>query len=183
MYRQLAGAALPSATYFGDLGIDLVRRLLNQAHWQADFRSYVPAHGGRATVYGLLRHATQISGSTLFLADPAILPLNNMPILGRIVQACTDDRLRDILALASASAKGGCVRVDINDADATELAAFGARLAGALQAVHYPATQPLVLMVKENIGKTLGHYVTQWGALPLKLVVLDEIVIPDAQFV
>ncbi|HEV3117069.1 MAG TPA: ethanolamine ammonia-lyase reactivating factor EutA [Gemmataceae bacterium] len=183
VYRRLAGAALPSTTYFGDVGIDVARRLLNQAHWQADFQTYVPAHGGRATVYGLLRHATQISGSTLFLADPAILPLNNMPILGRITQACTDDRLRDILGLARASAKGGCVRVDIKDADATNLAAFGVRLAGALQAVHYPATQPLVLMVKENIGKTLGHYVTQWGALPLKLVVLDEIAIPDAQFV
>jgi ethanolamine utilization protein EutA len=37
-------------------------------------------------------------------------------------------------------------------------------------------------LVKENLGKTLGHYVTAWGALPLRLVVIDEVSARDAQF-
>jgi ethanolamine utilization protein EutA len=183
VYRQLAGAPLPAKTHFGDLGIDLARRLLASPRWEADFRTYVPAHGGRATVYGLLRHATQVSGSTLFLADPTILPLRDIPILGQITQACTDERIRDILGLAKASSKGGCVRVHIQDADARNVGSLGGRLAAALRAIDYPATQPLVLVVEENIGKTLGHYVTEWGALPCKLIVLDELAIRDAQFV
>jgi ethanolamine utilization protein EutA len=39
------------------------------------------------------------------------------------------------------------------------------------------------LLVRENLGKVLGHYVTQWGTLPLNLVVIDEVAVRDAQFV
>ena len=52
--------------------------------------TFSPPALGRATVYGLLLHATQISGSTLFLPDPAILPLegsaHSRPRLRRIRQ-------------------------------------------------------------------------------------------------
>jgi ethanolamine utilization protein EutA len=37
-------------------------------------------------------------------------------------------------------------------------------------------------LVRENIGKVLGHYVTEWGALPLNLVVIDEVAVRDAQY-
>ena len=43
--------------------------------------------------------------------------------------------------------------------------------------------QPLVLLVAENVGKVLGNYITEWGALPLNLVVVDEIAAPRAQYV
>jgi ethanolamine utilization protein EutA len=46
----------------------------------------------------------------------------------------------------------------------------------------YPTQHPLVLFSPHNIGKTLGHYVTAWGALPLRLVVVDEIVVKNAQY-
>ena len=32
-------------------------------------------------------------------------------------------------------------------------------------------------------GKVLGHYVTEWGGLPLGLVVIDEVTPRDAQYV
>jgi ethanolamine utilization protein EutA len=37
--------------------------------------------------------------------------------------------------------------------------------------------------MQENLGKVLGNYVTEWGALPLKVVVIDEVPIRDAQYV
>ena len=45
------------------------------------------------TDYGLLRHATQISGSTLFLPDPTILPLRDVPILGKLTSESTDEQI------------------------------------------------------------------------------------------
>jgi ethanolamine utilization protein EutA len=39
-----------------------------------------------------------------------------------------------------------------------------------------------VLLVNENVGKLLGSYVTEWGALPLSLAVIDEVSHRDARF-
>ena len=47
----------------------------------------------------------------------------------------------------------------------------------------FPATHPLVLLLEENLGKVLGQYVTRWGALPMRLMVIDEVLPRDAQYV
>ena len=99
VYERCRGKPLPSTTFFGDLGIDLAKRLINSPRWAAHFNQAQPQCLGRATVYGLLLHATQISGSTLFLPDPTILPLANIPILGRVTGNSTADQIRDILHL------------------------------------------------------------------------------------
>jgi ethanolamine utilization protein EutA (predicted chaperonin) len=59
----------------------------------------------------------------------------------------------------------------------------GTRIARELEARGFPASQPLVFLVAENLGKAFGQYISQCGALPLKFAVLDEIKIPDAQYV
>jgi hypothetical protein len=33
----------------------------------------------------------------------------------------------------------------------------------------------VVLLVRENLGKILGQLVTNWGAFPAKIVVIDEV--------
>jgi ethanolamine utilization protein EutA (predicted chaperonin) len=58
----------------------------------------------------------------------------------------------------------------------------GTRIARELEARAFPASQPLVFLVDENLAKALGQYISQCGALPLKFAVLDEIKIPDAQY-
>ena len=56
-------------------------------------------------------------------------------------------------------------------------------MAGCLAAQAFPAEHPLVLLVSENLGKVLGNYVTDWGAAALNLVVIDEIDVPNAEYV
>ena len=68
VYRSLQGHSWPATTHFGDLGIDLARRILQSSIWADSLRSFRPMTAGRATVYGLLRHSTEVSGNTLFLA-------------------------------------------------------------------------------------------------------------------
>jgi ethanolamine utilization protein EutA len=75
------------------------------------------------------------------------------------------------------------VQVVAAERGATAVAALGERIAAALASIGFPGDRPLALLVEDNIGKALGQYVTRWGALPLKLVVLDEIEIRDARFV
>ncbi len=104
VYAHLRGQPWPSTTAFGDLGIDLARRLVESAWWSPHLRRHVPTSAGRATVYGLLRHNTEISGNTLFLPRPEQLPLPELPILGTIRPQSTADDLNQLLSFARRSA-------------------------------------------------------------------------------
>jgi ethanolamine utilization protein EutA len=183
IYAHAAGKPWPPTTCYGDLGIDFAQRIATSAVWLPHVQRYQPASAGRATVYGLLRHSTDVSGSTLFLPRPDILPLADLPILGKVSVASTDAQLRDIFDLVLRSRPGGCVRVEIGGDGAAVVRALGSKLAAALRTLSFPAAHPLVLLVRENAGKVLGHYVSEWGRLPLCLVVIDEVTARDAQYV
>jgi ethanolamine utilization protein EutA len=181
-YRCARGEPLPQTTAFGDLGIDLARRICASPILGRDLTTHVPAGLGRATVYGLAVHSTEISGATLFLPHPELLPLTDLPILGSFSVNSTAQDLEALVALAARATAGACLQVR---GDLTETAtgkALGERLAAVLATPHFPAGTPLVLLVAGNIGKTLGQYATRWGRLPVALVVLDELPHRPAHF-
>ena len=183
IYGHVHERPWPSTTHFGDLGIDLAQRIVGSSVFAGHLRKYRPASAGRATVYGLLRHSTEVSGSTLFLPRPEVLPLTDVPIFGSLNSNSADDRIRDVIELVRHSARGGCVQVALGTHEAAAVRALGERIAGALRAAAFPAGHPLVLLMQENLGKVLGQYITQWGTLPLNLVVIDEVPLRDAQYV
>jgi ethanolamine utilization protein EutA len=182
LYAKVRGEPWPGTTAFGDLGVDLARRLLQSSPWADDFHKHAPASCGRATVYGLLRHSTQVSGSTVFLADTSHLPLRDVPILGRVDVRNTGEHLRNLLEMAQRSPRGGGLAVDLDDATTETLRGFAARFDQALGALNYARTQPLVLFTTRNLGKVLGHLLTRWGQTPRRLVVVDEIDVRNAQY-
>lgn len=181
VYSYLDGKPWPSTTAFGDLGIDLARRLV-ASRWADDLKRYRPASAGRATVYGLLRHSTEISGSTLYLPNPQILPLADLPIVGSISPVSSDDDLRELLGLAARSECGACLRVHVGSHAGAAVRGIGMRIARAIREGAFPRERPLILLVKENLGKVLGQIVTSWGTLPIQLVVVDEVPDRNAQF-
>jgi ethanolamine utilization protein EutA len=183
IYAHVQGKPWPPTTHYGDLGIDLAQRIVMTPFWAAHLKQWQPASGGRATVYGLLRHCTEVSGSTLFLPSAAALPLANVPILGSVGPTTGDDHVRQLIELARRSPCGGCLQLEVGSHDAPAISAIGKKIAALLREAAFPPTRPLVLLVSQNIGKVLGHYVTQWGALPLNLVVIDEVAPRDAQYV
>lgn len=183
IYAHLRGAVWPGTTHFGDLGIDLARRIIAHPLWAASLRRFRPVGGGRATVYGLLRHSTEVSGATIFVPEPSPLPLNDLPIFGTVAPDQDDERLREVLTLARASARGGGIRVRLGGTQVGVLREFGTRLCRLLGEVSFPTTLPLVLLVGENVGKALGNYVTAWGTAPRNLVVVDEVAERAAQYV
>jgi ethanolamine utilization protein EutA len=183
IYAHVQGRPWPPRTHFGDLGIELAQRIVGAPFWSAHLHTWLPASAGRATVYGLLRHSTEVSGSTLFLPHPEVLPLTDVPILGSLNGASTDEHLRDLVDLVRRSARGGCVQVSVGTHSAAAVRACGERFAAVLRQTAFPPQLPLVLLVRENVGKVLGHYVTQWGTVPLNLVVIDEVAVRNAQYV
>jgi ethanolamine utilization protein EutA len=181
VYFAIDGKPMPTTTHFGDLGIDLANRLL-QTRWADSFRKYIPSGRGRATVYGLMRHSTQVSGSTLFLPNPSVLPLRDLPVLGTITQNSTDSHLQTLLGLVGRSPVGGGLWIQVSNTGPETVRELGERISRALRELALPARSPIVFLVAENLGKTLGQYITQWGTLPVMVVVIDEIAARDAQY-
>jgi ethanolamine utilization protein EutA len=192
VYAFARGEPRPGVTMFGDLGIDLAERIVGSPVLSRDLHTFVPETLGRATVYGLAIHNTELSGATLYLPHPEQLPLRDLPIVGRIqwpavadpaALAYVDGQLRASLALARHAASGACLELNIGPDDGQAVKQLGERLAQALEDTRFPPDRPLVVLVSSNVGKTLGQYATRWGRLSASLIVLDEMPSRGAQFV
>jgi ethanolamine utilization protein EutA len=182
IYEHSAGKPWPSQTQFGDLGIDLGRKIVDSPIFSRQVLNARPAAAGRATVYGLLRYSTEISGSTLWLPRQDVLPLTDMPIFGRLDSRATFDRIRALVELVQHSTRGGCVQVLLGTHDASAVRGLGEKIRTVLRDASFPPDLPLVFLMQENLGKSLGNYITAWGAAPLNVIVVDEAPLRDAQY-
>lgn len=183
IYAHARGDDWPSTTRFGDLGIDLAQRIVASPVLSQSIRTCAPASAGRATALGLMRYCTEVSGSTLHLPRPELLPLNDLPILGALKATSSDEHVRALLNLVRHSGRGGCLMIDLASHASAEVRAMGERLFAALVESNLPADAVLLLLVQHNVGKALGQYVSDWGRRPGNVVVIDEIPPRDAQYV
>jgi ethanolamine utilization protein EutA len=185
LYRHLQGATLPGTTYYGDLGIDLALAIAANPRLVGDAKRLIPENRGRATVYGLTLHNTEISGTTLFLPQPQILPLKDLPIVARLPTHASVAQLADAIARATTSSGGACLQLldDGVPPRLDDIRQLGARLASAIAQVQPPADWPLVLLLESNAGKALGNYATDWGRQPCNLLVIDEVRERHAHFI
>jgi ethanolamine utilization protein EutA len=183
VYERLSGQPCGGTTRFGDLGGELADRIVRAPAITGRMGELVPEGLGRATVYGLLRHATELSGSTLYLPHPERLPLKNIPIVGRFGPYTTEEQLSQLLDLAARSVPAGCLQVELDQPALETLRDLGGRLAKLLVARPLPPERTLVLLVPANVGKVLGNYITRWGTLDVDLIVVDEVPLGDGQFV
>jgi ethanolamine utilization protein EutA len=183
VYEILGSNQSPPTSQFGDLGTELAKRIAACPRWAVRLAEASRPHAGRATVYGLLLYATQVSGSTVYLPDAKLLPARDVPIFGRVTPDSTAQQIRDVLQLVGRSPVGGCVLVSVGQGDGSAVKSVGERIASALLTADIPAECLLIFLVRENVGKALGGYVSQWGSAPTRLIVLDEIEPLDARFV
>ncbi|PUA41904.1 reactivating factor for ethanolamine ammonia lyase [Pseudomonas protegens] len=185
LYRHLQGEPMPGITYYGDLGIDLALAIARHPRLVRDAGHLQPENRGRATVYGLTLHNTEISGSTLFLPRPEVLPLKDLPIVARLPMNASRQQLDDALALALSSRDGACLQLlDSGQApDLEEIRQLGALLCRALGAAQPEPQWPLVLLLESNVGKVLGNYATDWGRSSCNLIVIDEVRERSAHFI
>ena len=174
-----AGRPLPGTTPWGDLGIELARRIAGSPVLGA--HPVAPQSPGRATLCGLLKHQTQVAGATVFLPPEGGLPLGDLPLVGSLGAQVQQAELERVLALARAAPRGAAVAVRPPVRGVEVLRGLGKALGAALRG--HPEGRPLVVLLPENAGKALGGYATDWGRTPRPLVVLDELAPGDAQFI
>lgn len=188
VYALAAGETPLPTTYYGDFGVDLAEAIVASPILSRSLQNFVPENRGRATVYGLALHSTEVSGTTLYLPDSTVLPLRHLPILGQLEADDPFELFHNALVNLVRSERGGCLQIIFSPAFKTGerlalIRSAAKKLTEAIQFVNPPSHYPIVLLVDENIAKSFGAYITGWGALAMNLVVIDEIYLRDASFV
>ena len=188
IYQCAAKKPLPDTTYFGDFGIDLALAITKSTILAKDLNRYIPENKGRATVYGLTLHSTEISGHTIYLPNLSALPLNDIPVIAKLSLDSTDEMWQSAFNLAAHRQLGACIQlIDLNTT--TSFHALDIIKSLALKIKHhyalsgYSHTQALLILVEENIGKVLGNYISDWGQSMQNLIVIDEVPHRNAHFV
>ena len=196
IYLESQGKELPGTTHYGDLGIDLAKRIVQSPLLSAHISDFIPDNQGRSTVYGLTLHSTEISGSTIFLPAGDILPCRDLPIVARLSIDADAMQIHHALLLVEATSNGACIQVvsGENNTD-SPVADMGIPICESLRSVksfglhlkeactQLNLKQPVVVLAPHNYGLVLGNYASNWRQEPSDLIVIDEIPDRNAHFV
>lgn len=132
------------------------------------------AEGIRATVVGASQFSVQLSGSTIFLSDEAMLPLRNVPVVRASVdRLAAAVRARDLPTgpLALAIPWRGTPRH-------ADLAALGSAIRDAAG-----AHRPLIVALEADVAHTLGRILTEELAVSGPLAIVDGLDLRDLDYV
>jgi ethanolamine utilization protein EutA len=150
-----------------------------------------PGQRIRATVIGASQFTVQVSGKTIFLPDPGVLPLHNVPVVhAGLDLADTFDPIALTAAIRSSLA-----RMDLSpdarmaiafawhgDPDYARIAAAGRAIVAAV-APDGTRKTPLLLMIDGDVGKTFGQLLRNELGLAGPLVSIDGVQLQELDFV
>ncbi len=177
---------------FGDLGAVLGEEI-RAACFSTGFPH--PVHQGaeriRATVIGASQYTVQVSGSTIFLSKPSILPLRNLQVVaphldhsGADPQHISEHILESFKNLDSAPGENP-VALAIHWKLGPAYEGLKGLCQGIVTAMS-PATSkgfPLVLVFDADIGRLVGHILSQEFKIPSEVLSIDGIELQDFDFV
>ncbi len=203
----LNGAKVSSVTFSGgvseyiygreageyhDLGPDLgaaVRALVEQRGTEI-----VPAEQGiRATVVGASQYTVQVSGSTIFLDPPDILPVRNIPVIAPDLNLSGEKIDEEVV---SASINAALLRMDLGhgeDAVAVTIPWEGSAMFHRLRGLSRGVIaglgpvldngHPLILVVDGDIGGLIGMHCRQEENLTNPVISIDGIELSEFDFI
>jgi ethanolamine utilization protein EutA len=178
---------------FGDLGSDLAHELSHAIAHRSDLPPvWDPGQGIRATVIGAAQFSVQISGNTIMIADPSILPLQNLPVM-----ACKFD-LGDVIdknAVAT-EIRAALTRADVEEGSSPLALSFAwhgdpahARLHALAQGIcaalprALRAELPLVLLIDGDVGMSLGRVIRHEVAPGANVIAVDGVQLKQFDYV
>ncbi|WP_329110664.1 ethanolamine ammonia-lyase reactivating factor EutA [Micromonospora sp. NBC_01699] len=176
--------------WFGDLGRDLGEALRERADRLP--APLLPVGGGiRATVLGAAQETVQISGSTIYVSDPGVLPLRNLPVVRPPVDLGGDIDPAGVASAIAAHLAGLDPGVTDEAAFAfrwqgppeyRRLAAFVDGLSGALGPSRRGG-RPLCLLLDGDIGRTVGAMLYEDRGWPGPVVSIDCVAVTEFEYV
>jgi ethanolamine utilization protein EutA len=169
---------------FGDLGLRLGRAIQRRL---AEFEVLHPVESIRATCIGASQYSVQVSGDTLFLSDPSLLPLRDLAAVAVRPDTPNAPAIADEI-------RRGITRLDRDDG----------RFALAVRWRHgpaYPALralcegiasgtrdllgshQPLVVVLDADLAGIVGQILRDELSVRAPVICVDQIALSDLDFI
>jgi len=176
---------------FGDIAKLLAAALAGELSRRSGLQLIDPGQRIRATVIGASQFTVQVSGKTIYLPDPYVLPVHNVPVVRVGLDGAGDI---DAERLAKA-VRAGLEEIDLDrhgriaiafawhgDPEHSRLKAAGE---GILRALSPLAEQIklLLLMIDGDIGKTFGRLLHRELNWPGKIVSIDGMELQELDYV
>jgi ethanolamine utilization protein EutA len=176
---------------YGDIARLLADALADELKRRSALPAIDPGQRIRATVIGASQFTVQVSGKTIFLPDPGILPLHNVPVVhagldlaGAFDPAALTAAIRQSLARMDlgADARLAIAFAWHGDPDYTRIAAAGRAIAAAV-APDGRRAAPLLLMIDGDVGKTFGRFLREELGIVGPLISIDGVQLQELDFV
>jgi ethanolamine utilization protein EutA len=175
----------------GDIAQMLAHDIVAQLGARVSIPVVEPSERIRATVIGASQFTVQVSGKTIYLPDPGVLPVHNVPVVHLGLDLSRDIGV-DTVASAFAHnaalldlAPGARMALAFTFAGAPEYSRLAA-MARAIMAFAAPAGQReelLVLMIDGDVGRGLGRILREELRLQGPLVSIDGVSLRELDFV
>ena len=176
---------------FGDTAKPLADELARALSRRTRLPLIDPGQRIRATVIGASQFTVQVSGKTIYLPDPYVLPVRNVPVV-RIELGSGGDIDRDRVA---AAVRNGIENIDFDnvpgaaiafawpgDPEHSRLTAAAEGIVGALAPLQ-DQIKLLIVAIDGDVGKTFGrllHREINWQG---KIVSIDGIELQDLDYI
>jgi ethanolamine utilization protein EutA len=176
---------------FGDIARQLATELAGELSRRTGLPLVDPGQRIRATVIGASQFTVQVSGKTIYLPDPYVLPVHNVPVV-RVVLDTSGDVDADRLAGAVRAGleevdldRGGRVAIAFGWRGDPEHSRLKAAAEGILRAIlpFQAQIKLLLLMIDGDIGKTFGRILHRELNWPGKVVSIDGMELQELDYV
>jgi ethanolamine utilization protein EutA len=176
---------------YGDIAKPLAAALAAELSRRSTLPLIDPGQRIRATVIGASQFTVQVSGKTIYLPDPYVLPVHNVPVLR--VELESADAINSARLAGAMSARLDEFDLERNprlalafswhgDPEHGRLKAAGEGIVRALTPLA-DRIKLLLLMIDGDVGKTLGRLLHRELGWPGKLVSIDGIELQDLDYV
>ncbi len=179
------------ANEFGDIARGLAAELASELSRRCRLPLVDPGQRIRATVIGASQFTVQVSGKTIYLPDPYVLPVHNVPVVRVALDTAVEvdpDRL-------AAAVRAGLEEIDFErsghvaiafawngDPEHGRLKAAGEGILRALAPIR-GEIKLLLLMIDGDIGKTFGRLLHRELNWPGKIVSIDGTELQELDYV
>jgi len=172
---------------FGDLGAQLGRAVLARCR---DLVVLEPRERISATCIGASQYTVQVSGNTIFLSEPGVLPVRNIPVaaVGGLAAASCDHVMSAVRrALARLDLEDGRDRfaLAIHWLHGPEFAGLRELCAGIVAALPETvrARRPLYLVIDADVAGLVGHTLHDELGVSGPLVCIDQVALREFDYV
>jgi len=175
---------------FGDIAKPLAQALARELGRRSSLPLIDPGQRIRATVIGASQFTVQVSGKTIYLPDPYVLPVRNLPVVPIAIDPgkLAHERI-------GAEIRGGLEEIDLDnvpgvaiaftwhgDPEHSRLRAAGGAIVAALAPLQ-DRIELLALAIDGDIGKTLGRIMHRELDWPGKIVCLDGVELHELDYI